>query len=267
VRLTSRGADALLDLRDAALRTGRSLDRASALTPVRDVHVIGVYAPDGADLMARAVAVLRGSRHRVRVSLGALGPADVRLHDLTVRERLTAGKLANVNELAAVSGAARADWIVLIDDDVELGPRFLDRMICVAEAFGLELAQPALTRASHTAWNVTRRHPALVRRTPFVEVGPVTMMAADVFCTLSPFPTTGMAWGVDLHWAAVARRRGWGVGVVDAVPVRHDARATASTYRWQDAAAAAREFLGRHDHLRYADADRTLSTHRRLSSA
>jgi hypothetical protein len=52
--------------------------------------------------------------------------------------------------------------------------------------------------------------------------------------------------------------------VVDAVPVRHDTRPTASTYRWQDAIATAHEFLAGHEHLRYAEAERTLATYTRL---
>ena len=267
MRLAGRGADALLDLRAAALHTGRRLDAAAATAPIRDVLVLGVYVPDGAITMAHSVRRLEASRHRVRFALGALGRPDPLLERVTVLSDLTAGKLANVNRLAERAHPGDADWVLLLDDDVDLGPGFLDRLLHLAEAFGLQLAQPALRRASHTAWEVTRRRPALVRETRFVEMGPCTLMTGAVHRALSPFPEAGMGWGVDLHWAAVAQRRGWRVGVVDAVPVRHDTRPTASTYRWQDAIAVAHEFLARHEHLRYAEAERTLATHTRLPPA
>ena len=226
--------------------------------------VLGVYVPDGAVTMAHAVRQLERSRHRVRFVLGALGPPDPLLERFTVLSELTAGKLANVNRLADAAADGSADWVLLLDDDVDLGRGFLDRLIHLAEAFGLQLAQPALRRASHTAWEVTRRHRALVRETRFVEMGPCTLMSGAVHRALSPFPEEGMGWGVDLHWATVAQRRGWRVGVIDAVPVRHDTRPTASTYGWQDAIATAHEFLVGHEHLRYAEAERTLATHTRL---
>jgi hypothetical protein len=228
------------------------------------VLVLGIYVPDGAVTMAHAVRRLEESRHRVRFALGALGRPDPLLARVTALSGLTAGKLANVNRLAEAASPRSADWVLLLDDDVDLGRGFLDRLVHVAEAFRLQLAQPALRRASHTAWEVTRRRPALVRETRFVELGPCTLMTGDVHRALAPFPEEGMGWGVDLHWAAVAQRRGWRVGVVDAVPVRHDTRPTASTYGWQDAVAVAHEFLAGHEHLRYAEAERTLETHTRL---
>ena len=53
--------------------------------------------------------------------------------------------------------------------------RFLDRFVGLCERFGLDLAQPAQSQRSHSAWRVTRRRPAsLVRETRFVEIGPLT---------------------------------------------------------------------------------------------
>ena len=97
--------------------------------------------------------------------------------------------------------------------------RFLDRFVAVLEAFGLDLAQPAQTLRSHSAWKVTRRRPAsLVRETRFVEIGPVTAFSRRAAAELLPFPELRYGWGLDLHWAAVAGRRGWRLGVVDALP-------------------------------------------------
>src|SRR5713101_8810060 len=75
---------------------------------------------------------------------------------------------------------------------------------------------------SHAAWLQTRRRPrSVVRETAFVEIGPVTAFAAATFSTLLPFPPLRMGWGLDMHWAALARAHGWRCGVIDAVAVRH----------------------------------------------
>ena len=39
---------------------------------------------------------------------------------------------------------------------------------------------------------------------------------------LLPFPEgLRMGWGLDVHWAAVAREHGWPIGIVDATPIGH----------------------------------------------
>ena len=91
--------------------------------------------------------------------------------------------------------------------------------ISLAERHGFRLAQPAHAFASHAAWEVTRRRPGLTaRRTRFVEIGPVTAIRADAFDALLPFPDLQMGWGLDAYWSALAERRGWKLGVIDAVP-------------------------------------------------
>jgi hypothetical protein len=71
-----------------------------------------------------------------------------------------------------------------------------------------------------------------------------------------------MGWGLDVHWAALARERGWRIGVVDAVPVGHALRPSASEYDRERATAEAREFLAGRPYLPAAEADRTLAVHR-----
>jgi hypothetical protein len=134
----------------------------------------------------------------------------------------------------------------------------------VAERFGFQLVQPALSRASHTAWKVTRRHPALSRRTRFVEIGPVTMMSRDAYRVLAPFPEHSMGWGMCLHWAAIAERHGWSLGIVDAVPARHEARPPAAGYSRREAIDAALGFLADREHLTYGQAEETLASHQAL---
>ena len=133
-----------------------------------------------------------------------------------------AGKWANLNAALLAHPPRGFDWLLIVDDDVELPRDFLDVFISLAEHHGFRLAQPAHAFASHAAWEVTRRRPGLTaRRTRFVEIGPVTAIRADAFDALLPFPDLQMGWGLDAHWGALAAQRGWKVGVIDAVPVRH----------------------------------------------
>ena len=119
--------------------------------------------------------------------------------------------------------AGGADWLLIVDDDVVLPRGFLDRFLAAAEAFGLELAQPAHAFASHAAWDVTRRRPGvLARRTRFVEIGPVTALSARAAARAAAVP--GPAHGLGPRrapgapWPPSAAGRS---AIVDATPVRH----------------------------------------------
>jgi hypothetical protein len=102
-----------------------------------------------------------------------------------------------------------------------------------------------------------------VRETPFVEIGPITAFAATTFPTLLPFPELRMGWGLDAHWAALAREHGWRCGVIDAVAIRHRAAPAATAYSREAAIAEARAFLAERPYLSARETQRTLTTHRR----
>jgi hypothetical protein len=248
--------DTLAGTRRTATRLGRS-----AAAPL-DVLVIGVYRPGS--LLAEALPALLSERHRVRIALGSAGPADEPLREHTVAEGLAGGKFENLNRVLEAAGGGTADWTIAIDDDVRLPRAFLDRFVGVCEAFELDLAQPAQTLLSHSAWKVTRRRPAsLARETRFVEIGPVTAFGRTAAAELLPFPELRYGWGLDLHWAAVAAERGWRLGVVDAVPVRHEARTVAAGYPRREAEREAASFLSGRPYLPSARAGDTLAVHRR----
>jgi hypothetical protein len=219
--------DALRALLDGALDL-EALRRRTPRAPRRRVLVVGIRRPGR--LMEAAVAELRRSSHDVAVHVV----------DMDARgkfERLRAELEGLRDELAA------ADWLLLVDDDVELPRGFLDRFLGAAEAADLRMAQPAHRRRSHAAWPVTRRRPGQdVRRTRFVEIGPVTALHRDTFGVLLPFPALRMGWGLDVHWGALAQEHGWPVGVVDATPVRHTAPA-GEAYDREGPVAEAQAFL------------------------
>ena len=251
--------DTLSGTRRRAARLARSA------TPQRDVLVIGVYRPGS--LLAEALPALLSERHRVRIALGSTGPADEPLREHTVAENLDGGKFENLNRLLEAAGPETPDWTIAIDDDVRVPRAFLDRFVGVCEAFELDLAQPAQTLRSHSAWKVTRRRPAtLLRETRFVEIGPVTAFGRAAAAELLPFPELRYGWGLDLHWAALAAERGWRLGVVDALPVRHEFGVVAAAYAREDAVEEAARFLAERPYLPSERAGDVVAVHRRLRS-
>ncbi len=239
---------------------------AAARGPALDVLVLGIYRPGS--LLAAAVAELQSSRHHLRFRLGSVGKPEPGLEPLTFAEGLEGGKFENLNRLLAATEATPApDWTLVVDDDVVLPRGFLDDFTGLCRAFGLDLAQPAQTLLSHSAWKVTRRRPAsLVRETRFVEIGPVTGFGRGPAAELLPFPELRYGWGLDLHWAALAAQRGWRLGVVDAVPVRHDSRLIAAGYPRAEAEREAARFLAGRPYLHSDRAGETLALHRRTPS-
>ena len=251
---------------DTLAGTRRRASRLARTGPRRlDVLVIGVYRPGS--FMADALQSLHSERHNVRIALGSTGPADPELREHTVAEDLSGGKFENLNRLLAESGTPEGgglpDWTLVVDDDVRLPRAFLDRFVAVCEAFGLDLAQPAQTLRSHSAWKVTRRRPAsLVRETRFVEIGPVTAFGKRAAAELLPFPELRYGWGLDLHWAALAGQRGWRLGVVDALPVRHESALVGASYSREDAEEEAARFLADRPYLPSVRTGEVLAVHR-----
>jgi len=270
VRRSARAiaGDLALDVRLRLARTGRALDRAAATLPEREVLVVSVYRP-GTEQLAAAARELRRSRHRVGLAFGSTGEPDSALASETVADGLTGGKFENVNAIvrAVLPGPRPApDWLIVLDDDVALPERFLDRFLGACEAVGFELAQPAQTLRSHAAWRVTRRRGgSLARETRFVEIGPVTAFSRVAQEALMPFPDLRYGWGLDSHWGALAAERGWRIGVVDALPVRHESRPVATSYGHADAVEEATSFLTGRAYVPTPEAQETVATHRELS--
>jgi hypothetical protein len=59
----------------------------------------------------------------------------------------------------------------------------------------------------------------------------------------------------------VAAERGWRVGIVDALPVRHEHAAVAAAYSSRDAIEEARAFLAGHPFVDSSRAAETVRTH------
>jgi hypothetical protein len=244
-----RLSDGALDAWLALSGTRRRMLRLAERTPRRDVLVAAIYAPDSR-WIGPALDELQASRHTVHLAIGST-------------DELRGGKFENLRRLLADQPAA--DWTLVVDDDICVPRHFLDCFIALAEAFEFALAQPAQTLASHAAWASARRVPFTVaRQTNFVEIGPLTAFSRVAAAELLPFPPLKMGWGLDLHWGAVAQQRGWKLGVIDALPVRHEWRRVGGTYSSADATAEAQRFLAGHPYVHARDAGRTLQEHRKV---
>ena len=271
---TVGGIDGMLrDMRD---RTADAWEIASArrlrldlaarhAPPLRKVLAIGVVRPQHATLATNIRAELLRSRHEVE--LRTCPPGD--LGKFENLNRLLAEAIGGTQDMGGSQDTGgtpiqERDWLLVVDDDVELPRGFLDRLLFLCERFQLQLAQPAHRLSSHAAWPVTRRRQGSVaRETELVEIGPVTAFARATFATLLPFPELRMGWGLDAHWAALAREHGWRRGVIDAVAIGHRVAPAASAYSHEAAVTEAREFLAQRPYVRAGELQRTLTTHRR----
>lgn len=233
----------------------------------RALDLVAAHAPTTA--ARRSVLVLSIVRPGRRDGLWAATRRELEdsAHDVTIVTSVPAarGKFENLDALLADVRIDDYDWLVIVDDDIVLPVGFLDGLLGGAEALGLKLVQPAHRLHSHAAWSVTRRRPGvLARETAFVEIGPVTAFARETFSELLPFPAElGMGWGLDVHWAAIARDRGWPIGIVDAVPILHAHAPAGDAYSREAAEAQARAFLADRPYLPRDEANRTLRTVRR----
>jgi len=250
LRATSRAlaADARADTLAAMAAQRWRLRRAAREWPRRRVLALGVERAGEPNLLADTRAELMRSRHHVSFDSIAAG------------ER---GKFENLNDLLARNPPHGYDWLLIVDDDVALPRGFLDAFVFLAERFALRMAQPAHRARSHAAWPLTRRRSgSLVRETAYVEIGPVVACRADTLDVLLPFPKLRAGWGLDAHWAALARQHGWTLGIIDATPVRHGMRQIAASYDREEAIAEGRRFLSGRPYLKASESQRTLVTHR-----
>ena len=261
LRLVDRG----LDLASGLLGQRRQLDRLAALLPRQRVLALAIYSDERAAVLEQAVSELAATRHSLTVRLAATGAGSPALARLTVVRGARGGKFENVNRLLDESPSwGEFDWIVVLDDDVALPPRFLDRLVAACVGLRFDLAQPALSRSSHGAWPVTRRRLPLARTTRFVEIGPVTVFSRRAAGALMPFPALRYGWGLELHWSALAARHHLRLGVVDALPVSHELAPVARSYPAERAIAEALDFLAERPFVPSRRAAVTLARHFRM---
>jgi hypothetical protein len=198
--------DAATDMRAIAAR--RRARKAARHIPPQAVLLTAVQVPGRENDLARVIErVSCTTRHDVNVAITSMKPS---------------GKFDNINDAIAGHELTKYNWLLVIDDDIDLPNDFIDLLLYFSYTYNLKLAQPAHRFRSYASYKITERHwGSQARRTGFVEIGPVTLLHRDTFAYLIPFPSVRWAWGLDFFWADVAKRQDWRMGVIDAVPIRH----------------------------------------------
>src|SRR4051812_31495365 len=148
-------ADAALDVLDAPVRALLATRRAAP----RRVLVLSLVRPEHTATWHAAERELYASHHDVTIVRGAIGAR---------------GKFENLNALLAEHPPEDYDWLLVVDDDVALPPRFLDHFLLVAERCDLRLPQPAARLGRPGARAAPPPRPLPLPRGPRLRVpGPV----------------------------------------------------------------------------------------------
>ena len=119
----------------------------------------------------------------------------------------------------------RYDAVLFLDDDVEMSANDIDALFAATEKERLDIAQPALTADSDSAWPFLKRPqaPGSVFRVSTVEIMAPLMTRRALEAAGSAFSETVSGWGTDLLLGP-AVRSAFGpdrVGVIGSVAVRH----------------------------------------------
>jgi hypothetical protein len=236
-RRFGRFVDPFFDVRLTLSKGKQRLRRSLSQSPKLPVLIIGIAVPGREDDIKAVINGMAQSSHPVDVSIVPMGDR---------------GKFDNVNYALSQVDAAKYDWIIVTDDDITTPAGLLDECLFLATKLDLRIFQPAHRFHSFCTYRINQRHwNTLARETYFVESGPLLGFHKSTFKTLLPFPRLRWAWGIDVYWSELARRSGWKIGVVDAIPIRHKRRIGRS-YGQVTAIEQARAFFSEHklDHRR-----------------
>ena len=198
--------------------------------------------------------------HTVTQRWIALAPEGAGVFDLPATVMVETARVPKFALLSRLlEDAAAFDWIILSDDDAEVGPGFLDTLLGEAERCDFALAQPARTADSFTDHPIVQIIPGLrARRTRFVEIGPLICIRRDAAALLLPCGDCGMGWGLDFVWPARLEAAGLRLGIIDAAPVAHRLRPPVVAYDYGEANRQMGDILARQRHLTPDEAFRVI---------
>ncbi len=121
------------------------------------------------------------------------------------------------------------DFIGFPDDDIAADASSWNRLFQALADHNLDLAQPALSDASHWSHPITLRDKgSRCRYTNFVEVMMPFFSLRALGTCLPTFRLSPSGWGIDWLWPKLLRPQGMVMGIVDEIAVDHT-RAVSST--------------------------------------
>lgn len=219
------------------------------------VLIIGVYLLDVPNHAVAITDALRRTRDweiDIRWVAAGCGSIPSQLEEVTVRrtEKIVP-KFSMLNQVIDSIDINQFQYIIVIDDDIELDNQFLDFYLWLQGKIDLALAQPARTPDSYIDHPFVTQLPGIgARHTRFVEIGPLFSIRRDIYPLIIPFDDhTPMGWGLDYYWPHLLERLGYRLGIIDATPVRHSLRPPVSLYGYQEVANEMTQFLSTHEHL------------------
>jgi hypothetical protein len=142
------------------------------------------------------------------------------------------------------------DYVWLPDDDIEIDADTVSKLFRALPAYGLALAQPALSEDSFVNVPITRRVPgSILRRTNYVEMMAPCFKKELLLELLPLFKGLRFGWALDHYWGAVAAKHG-GAGIFDVFTMKHTREPmTGELYdrsaAWQSPVGEARELVQR----------------------
>jgi len=222
------------------------------------ILICGVYLADRNNWAAEAISQLSCSHdHHVEQRWIALDVTNSGNNDLPHTVHTVTHpkpKFTLLNDLLA--DVSHFDAVLVLDDDVMLPRRFLDRYLKLVTQYKFALSQPARTRDSYIDHNFTLQMPGLVARsTRFVEIGPVFCIDREAFEIILPFDSRSpMGWGLDFVWPARIEKSGKRMGIIDALPVSHSLRKPLANYSRDKVENDMNKLLAETDHLSQAEA-------------
>lgn len=223
--------------------------------PRLQILVLGVYLARETNGMVEIVASLAQCRTcdvtQRWVALGGQATTPS-VQAVTVRvSTQRRPKFELINALLAIEDLQRYDYVMIMDDDIELPEGFLERFVLLQSHLGFALAQPARTSQSYYDHPIVEHQQgAIARQTRFVEIGPVVSIHRSAYPVLLPFDLTSpMGWGYSNIWARLFADHGLKMGIIDDVPVAHALRKPVANYSWDEADQARTVLLSRQEHL------------------
>jgi hypothetical protein len=185
------------------------------------IGFVAVYRAANAPRLS--VLLSRLNAARVTVRLWALDEVAHELQPFTVGCG-TGARFTLLNRLIeTIPAVDRRGALIISDDDYRFRVGDLQQLVAVGSAFDLDVWQPAHIRNSWASSPFVRRRGGVVlRRTSFVEQGPVLVLSERAQHSVLPLPEDlGMGWGAEIRWARVYAEHSLHVGIVDAVAIRH----------------------------------------------
>lgn len=222
-----------------------------------NILVAGVYLADRENTAAHIIdEFARASKNHVEQRWIAISKSGAKAgllpHTTRVVQTVTP-KFQLLDEL--VENIVDFDFVLLADDDIELGAEFLDNYITASQRMDLALSQPARTADSYIDHYFVMQMPGIEGRTTrFVEIGPLVCVRSDAYSVIFPFGEVGMGWGLDFIWPQLIEQSGLRMGIVDAVPVAHRLRKPVAYYLHSDAHQGMQNLLRKRPHLLPAEA-------------